>query len=81
MQYSRLALKAKPLLSMVLSLLREWNDTLKGLARISSEGMGAFYRLASCKKIALYITGFDPFRQCYLFKNYQMQLTIKAQKD
>ena len=44
MQYSRLALKAKALLSMVLSLLREWNDTLKGLARISSEGMGAFYR-------------------------------------
>ena len=81
MQYSRLDLKAKALLSIVLSLLREWNDTLKGLARISSEGMGAIYRLASCKKISLYITGFDPFRQCYLFKNYQMQLTIKAQKD
>lgn len=30
--------KEKGLLSMLLSLLKEWDDTLKGLARISREG-------------------------------------------
>ena len=32
----RLSLKAKGLLSMMLSLPKEWDYTLKGLARISS---------------------------------------------
>ena len=37
----RLSLKAKGLLSMMLSLPKEWDYTLKGLARISREGVDA----------------------------------------
>ena len=37
----RLSLKAKGLLSMMLSLPKEWDYTLKGLARISREGVEA----------------------------------------
>ena len=66
----RLSLKAKGLLSMMLSLPKEWDYTLKGLARISREGVDAIREavreLEQAGYVAVSYTHLDVYKRQFL---------------